>query len=288
MKVTLFVPHGAFLPESALPYLVGSLLRRNGVDVTQLRCNGCLARCMRDSSANWVRDFNFCLNCTGEQRALAKWSGASDVMLGSFLSPSDISESMRWAYSLNGEDLLRAEFRGTNVFSLCEDLFELRYKSVTPTPGNVEQEEFVRQLFITAVHSHVAIERFLARHKPDLMLIASGTDVVGKVMLNLLNKLGLDYAHFEYDSEQSRVFVRPKESGRVLLSSVTIQKLDTLRSDSRSWPAEIVSGIHEILEFLGCSGDAPSATIELTTTTSSDPLRASGINNDPGQGNNRT
>ena len=255
MKVALFVPYGNFRPEAGLIYLVANYLSKNGAEVTQLRCNGAFSKCARDEKENWSRSNSACLKCTGEQLRMSKWAGVRSVELSTFLHSDDVSQTFKWIHSLNAENLLRAEFRGMNVFALCKETFKARFGSEVPNLNDPAQDQFLRDLSVSAVHACAANQRFISWHQPQLILSSGGGDYMTQSLMTVIAQSEIDYGHFDFDKIQAATLVGAKGKGGTYLTKLVIEGVESLRSDPRSWAPEITSVVHEILSFLGYGPD---------------------------------
>lgn len=278
MKVALFSPYGVTHTESGVLYLVANYLLKSGAEVVQLRCDGAVPACGRDPLGAGGRPLGSCARCMAEQRALSQWCGAKTRDLSSLIVPDDVMQSAKWIAAVPGEDLGRAEFRGVNLWQVCEREIQRRLPNSTPTrlsagegtrtgEGRVVEsqraESLVRDLFTTFVHAAVAAERFITAYSPEISLVAGGDDVVTQAYVSQLRALETDgaageVAVFSYDQSSESVVIEARGgdgtearySTTLLLGGIT-----AMRSDPRTWAPEVTAVVYEILTFLGFAPD---------------------------------
>jgi hypothetical protein len=255
MKALVFVPHGLMQKESGLVALVVNYLTRVGAEVFQMQCNGAAGVCGRDAAATWNRPLTACLKCHHEQRQLGKWMGARAREIGALLSPDDVAQSRNWIMGLAREELLRAEFRGTNIYQICEATFTGRFGKSSPTFSDEAEEPFLRQLLLAAVQTSAAADTWLASVNPDVALVSGLGDVLEEAVLSRLAARDIDHAVFRYEPEEQTTAVIYPKTKRTYATKLVFDNIKRMRGDHRTWPPEISSVVHEILGFLGYGED---------------------------------
>jgi hypothetical protein len=251
MKLALFSPYGLTHSEAGLLYLVANYLLKSGADVTQLRCDGAFAVCGRDVKVGEGRNVMSCARCIGEQRALAHWASCKSKEISSFLVADDVLQSAKWLSWVSTADLLRAEFRGVNLWNVCAEEFTSRYPESSITELSMREEECLRQLYIAYVHATVASERFIAGTAPSLHFVAGRLDPVSRAYLTQAQAGNGDVAIFFYDSMEEAIIVESVRTGARYATKLLLNGITSMRNDPRTWAPEVTAIVHEILTFLG-------------------------------------
>lgn len=255
MKLALFSPYGFVHSEGGLLYLVANYLIKSGADVAQLRCDGAFAVCGRDTKISGCRNVMTCARCAGEQRALAQWASARSKEVSSFLVADDVLQSSKWLSVVKSADLLRAEFRGVNLWSVCADEFTARYPESSLTELSAGEEESLRQLYLGYVHTTVAAERFMAGTSPTLHFVAGKLDPMSRAYITQAQAGGGDVAVFFYDTTEEAIVVESVQTGARYGTKLVLNGITSMRSDPRTWAPEVTAIVHEILTFLGLAPD---------------------------------
>jgi hypothetical protein len=255
MKLALFSPYGLVHSEAGVLYLLANYLLKHGADVVQLRCDGAFSTCGRDSKVAGGRNVMSCARCIGEQRALANWASSKSREMSSFLVSDDVLQSSKWLSSVNTADLMRAEFRGVNLWSVCADEFKARFPESVVAELSAREEECVRQLFISYVHATVACERFMAGVVPDLHFVAGLVDPLSRAYMQQAHASGGDVAMFLYDTTEEAIVVESARTGARYTTKLLLSGITSMRNDPRTWAPEVTAIVHEILTFLGFAPD---------------------------------
>lgn len=264
MKVALFVPHGAIQREVGVAYLLANYMAKVGADVIQLRCDGSSTVCGRDAAIGWRRSLSTCLRCEEEQKGLAEWAGLKARSLGSYLRPDEILQSSQWIGGLSHEELLRAEFRGANIFAMCEGTFKARFGRAIPDPQEVIEGDFARSLLVAAVRTAAATDAFLTSFAPELAIVSGMGDVLEKACASRLESRQLPVATMRFDPTENVVVITSSQREEAYVTRLLFEGVTRMRTDPRTWPAEIISVVHEIMTFLDYAPDrgAPEISTE--------------------------
>lgn len=258
MKLALFSPYGLVHSEAGVLYLIANYLLKSGADVVQLRCDGAFSVCGRDSKVAGGRNVMSCARCIGEQRALAQWASSKSREMSSFLVSDDVLQSSKWLSSVRTADLVRAEFRGVNLWGVCGDEFNARYPESVVAELAPREEEFLRQLFLGYVHATVACERFIAGVTPDLHFVAGSADPLARAYTKQAYASGGDVAMFFYDTTEEAIIVESARTGARYATKLLLNGITSMRNDPRTWAPEVTAIVHEILTFLGFAPDRVS------------------------------
>lgn len=258
MKLALFSPYGLVHSEGGVLYLIANYLLKNGADVVQLRCDGAFSACGRDSRVAGGRNVMSCARCIGEQRALAQWASSKSREISSFLVSDDVLQSAKWLSSVRTADLVRAEFRGMNLWSACADEFTARYPESVIAELAPREEEVLRQLFIGYIHATVASERFISGVVPDLHFVAGSVDPLSRAYMKQAHASGGDIAMFFYDPAEEAIVVEAARTGARYATKLLLNGITSMRNDPRTWAPEVTAVVHEILTFLGFAPDRVS------------------------------
>jgi hypothetical protein len=255
MKLALFSPYGSLHHEGGLIYLLANYLVKQGADVTQLRCDGALPACGRDKKHPSGRTPFSCLECVGEQKALASWAGVRARELSSFIAPDDLLTSAQWISSVSGGDLSRIEFRGVRLWHVCEDEFRSRWPVENMERLTAAQERDLRGLYVAYVHATVSSERFIASWKPTLSFLTATSEPLANAYLSQIRRVQSEAAIFSYDAPTESIVVEALSSGERYSTPLLLPNIAEMRADPRTWAPELSAIVHEMLSFLGHGAD---------------------------------
>jgi hypothetical protein len=255
MKLAIFSPYGSFHRESGLVYLVANYLDKQGGDVAQLRCDGALPACGRDKKHPSGRTPFACLQCMGEQKALAQWANIKSRDLSSYIVPDDALKSAQWISSISKADLYRIEFRGTRLWDVCEKEFQARWSIESQEKISPTQERDLRALYVSYVHTVVSSERFLSSWKPTLNFVVSSADPLTQGYLSQVRREEKDAAIFTYDTAEESITVESLRSSEKYVTTLIIPEATELRADPRTWAPELTAIVNDMLSFLGHGAD---------------------------------
>lgn len=255
MKTAFFVPHGAIQREVGLAYLLANYMTKIGADVVQVRCDGASTVCGRDAAIGWRRGISTCLKCEEEQRRLGEWAGLKSKSIGGFLRPDEILQSAQWIGGLATEELLRAEFRGANLFSMVEGTFKARFGRALPNFSEEIEEQFSRELLVSAVRSAAAVDAFLVSFAPELVVVSGMGDLLEKACLSRLESRKLPVAILRFDPAENVIVISSSQREEAYVTRLLFEGVTRMRTDPRTWPPEISALVHEIMTFLQYSPD---------------------------------
>lgn len=255
MKLSAFSPYGLLSKECGLLFLVSNYLAKNGADVSLLRCDGAVQVCGRDRHGAVVRTPFQCARCSNEQRALALWAGMRMRDLSADTNPDDLTKTASWLQGVPKESLLRVEFRGVNLWSVCRSEFGMRWEEVDAAALSDSQERDLRGLFASYVRVAVASERFLSAFKPTLSLVTSLRDPLSHAFVAQARAAQIDTAVFSYDPEDELVVVESLATEERYVTKLVLEGVTAMRADPRTWAPEVTSVVHELLTFLGYAPD---------------------------------
>ncbi len=255
MKLAIFSPYGSFHRESGLMYLVANYLDKQGGDVAQLRCDGALPACGRDKKHQSGRTPFSCLQCMGEQKALAQWATIKSRDLSSYIVPDDALKSAQWISSIGKGDLFRIEFRGIRLWDVCESEFQTRWNIESLEKISSAQERDLRALYVSYVHTVVSTERFLASWKPTLNFVVGSSDPLAQAYLSQVRRGEGDGAIFTYDVAAEAITVESLKTGERYTTTLIIPEATEMRPDPRTWAPELTAIVNEMLSFLGHGAD---------------------------------
>jgi len=255
MKLAIFSPYGSFQRESGLMYLVANYLDKQGGDVAQIRCDGAVPACGRDKKHQSGRTPFACLQCMGEQKALAQWASIKSRDLSSYIVPDDALKSAQWISSISKGDLLRIEFRGVRLWDVCEKEFHARWNIESLEKLSPAQERDLRFLYVAYVHTAVSSERFLTSWKPTLNFVVNSSDPLAQAYLSQVRRHGGDAAIFTYEAAEESITVESIKSGEKYTTTLVIPEATEMRADPRTWAPELTAIVNEMLSFLGHGAD---------------------------------
>ena len=255
MKLAIFSPYGSFHRESGLMYLIANYLDKQGGDVAQVRCDGALPACGRDKKHQSGRTPFACLQCMGEQKALAQWANIKGRELSSYIVPDDALKSAQWISSIGKTDLYRIEFRGIRLWDVCEKEFQARWNIESLEKISSAQERDLRALYVSYVHTVVSSERFISSWKPTLNFVVGSTDPLAQAYLSQASRAGGEVAIFSYNAADESITVESLKNGERYTTTLIIPEATEMRSDPRTWAPELTAIVNEMLSFLGHGAD---------------------------------
>lgn len=256
MKLAIFSPYGSFYRESGLMYLVANYLEKQGGDVTQLRCDGALPACGLDKKQQGGRAPFSCLRCMGEQKALAQWAGLKSRDLSMYLVPDDSLKSAQWISSIGRADLARIEFRGARLWDVCEAEYLARWKLEDSLDKLTKaQEQDLRSLYVSYVHTLVSSERFLSSWKPTLNFVVASQDPLSQAYLSQVRRAEGEAAVFAYNPVEETIVVESLKTGSKYSTTLIVPEATEMRADPRTWAPELTAIVNEMISFLGHGAD---------------------------------
>lgn len=259
MKIVVHTPYAGLSRESGLIYLTANYLNGYFSDIVQLRCNGVFSLCDRDEESNWRRDASSCAACIKNQSQMAEWSSLAYKDLSRFLSAEEIRETRRLMHATPDDGLRHLNFKGLNIYELCRGSFFNRLGTEQPDMMNKKHAQLMRRIMISALRMCMATRRFNNHFMPDLTIVAGGRDYITKALAGQSAQQKRDVAVFGIDINTRSIRIRHPREDKYLSSQLILPDIMSMRADSKTWPAEIVSAVEEILAFL----DIPATQINL-------------------------
>lgn len=250
MKTVIFSPFGAASEETGLLGLLGNYLKNIIPEICVLRCNGVFSLCDRDSENSWRRGIHGCFVCMQEQGRLAAWAGLRQEDLSLYLTPQQITESKRWALSLAADEMEEAVFGQIKPYSLCRASLRNYFGNLEPDLSNANHLHIVRRMMISAVRMCQAADCFISAAKPTLALVAGGEDFISGALAERSRVKGVDVAEFRWDLPNRSVKIFHPRLQKEFSCPLVFEDITSMRSDSRTWPWELVRIVEDILVFL--------------------------------------
>jgi hypothetical protein len=273
MHIVIHSPYGSYSRETGLIYLLANYIRDTVHQVSQLRCNGFFSLCNRDREWGLERRIDSCAICMNEQSRLGLWAGIEVQDLSSFISSREISETKSWILGLRREELPEAEFGGFNVFQLCkasliDRVVEKKKQPVHERSGvsdltseplaianaddiaiSEKYEDLARRLMLSAVRMVVAARNFNQRVWPDLVLASSERDFISSSLVQQSRNMAIPAVTFEWDEVERMTRVGNSE-GEYFSSPLVLENISNMRSNYKTWSAEVIRMIEDLAAFL--------------------------------------
>lgn len=235
-------------------YLLANFLKATYPEVVQLRCNGMFSVCDRDVDASWTRTVSSCFACIADQKALSDWSGLPVQDFSSFVTPDNIRETKHWVTALDAQQLPHAEFRGMRIFDICRETFANRFGAVDFEPRNKNHDQFLRRVLVSAARACLAAERYHSAYAPDLCLVSGGRDFITQGFTTFSRAMQRDVAVFRWDVATRAINISHPRNEKSLSCELVPEGVLGMRSDYKTWPAELLGIVQGILNFLELSG----------------------------------
>jgi hypothetical protein len=170
-------------------------------------------------------------------------------------TPEDVTTTAAWLQSVPSDSILRVEFRGVNLWSVCRSEFGMRWDDVDAALLTEAQEADLRRLFASYIRVAVASERFFSASKPNLSLMTSLRDPLAHAFLAQARAAKVDTAVFSYDPEDEVVVVESIATQERYVTKLVLEGITSMRTDPRTWAPEVTAVVHELLTFLGYAPD---------------------------------
>ena len=190
-----------------------------------------------------------------EQKATADWATLRAKTLSSFLVPDDIVQSKKWIASVKRQDLLQSEFRGIPLWEICRDDINARFGECDGVSTSPLQDQAIRDLMLSAVHTLVSVDRFITTVAPSLHLIAGGNDTLSAAYKTVVQKGRFEAAVFSYDAQEEVIAVESLLTGTRYNTKLILDNITSMRTDPKTWAPEVTAIMHEMLTFLGFAPD---------------------------------
>ncbi len=255
MKFVATLPYGSSHPESGLIALTANYIRVRYSETSQLLCNGVFSLCDRDAEVNWNRQLHSCAACGRDQLDLATWAGIAPLNLSSYLRPDEIWESKRWISSLSIKELKLADYKGLSLHKLCIGTFRNRFSVSEVDLYNKQHEHFFRRVLLGSLRMCMAITNFHSVVRPNLVLVPGSEDFISQSLIEQSRRLNKLVSIFKWDLHTRTVKVQHPESREWFSCEFILERVSSMRNDSKTWPAEIVSQVRSLLSFLDISED---------------------------------
>lgn len=249
MRISLFAPYGPFSQESGVIYLLGNYLAESFSEVSQLKCNGLFSVCERDLESNWRRDFDSCMLCMADQAHLQKWSGVQSIDASRFISDTAVESASRWLQSIDDEDLAVADFEQLPVFEYCEESFQKRFGAAYDAK-NKRHVEVARRMMITVIRTRQLAKAFKESYMPNFCFVASGSDLISKTFVSALKNSPVETVEFRWDVHQRAIKIQRASASESMTCDLLLEGVSNMRSDKKTWPAELTGIVDSILEYL--------------------------------------
>lgn len=253
MKIVVFAPYGSLSEESGIIYLLANYLKPIFGEVVQLQCNGVFSMCDRDAEQSWKRSIWTCFRCLSDQKKLRQWSMLDAQDLSTHILPEDIERTKRWVHALDVSELKGASFDGADIFSLCTGSFWNRFGVSEPDLNNKNHEQVLRRFLLAASRAWIASERFHQTAAANMTFVAGGWDFITRAYTRQAKAGGVGVVLFKRDLSARAIQVIHPTNGKILSCECVIEGITNMRSDSKTWPYELVEIIEQILTFLEIS-----------------------------------
>ena len=255
MRVSIFCPYGLVARESGIVAMLANYIAKNGGDVAQFQCDGALPVCGRDKHGGVIRTPFQCAQCMGEQGEIAVWSGVANRSISNHIVADDVQRAFEWLLNVSAEQLSRLEFRGVNLWQVCQEEMSTRWNEIDGTDLTEPQERDLRSLFHSYIRTAVASERFVELWKPQMAIISSIADPISYAHVMQLRLAGVDVAVCRYDVDDDVIVVESPFESTQYSTPLVLEGVTSMRADPRTWGPEVTAMLHEMMTFLGCAPD---------------------------------
>ena len=263
MKVALYCPLGSLNPESGLLFVLGRYLQALGHEVLELRCNGCISLCDRDSENEWQRSLDQCMCCEAECKQLGAWAGTTVVELSECISPATNRALLYRFCSTPTEDLWNASLAsglggaGATIADVARPTFRARFAKENPDFNNRMHENVVRKLAFDALGLQAGLQSFVREIAPDLVLCSGAEVFLARLGASVFAAQAARTALFTWQFSERSIRISPLWSREQLLCGLLLERVSSMRNDTKTWPSELLSVLKEICQLLEIGTPAP-------------------------------
>ncbi len=253
MTIALLAPYGGLSQESGVMYLLANYLKESHTKVHQLQCNGVFSLCDRDGLQNWKRTLSSCLECSGEQRALAEWGSLEPIRLSEYLTPEIVQETKRTVLSKTPEQIWKMSWKGIELDKVLRGSFARRFGVAQPDFRNKSHQYAVQRLGLSAMRMVVASQEFLKRADIESSFVASGDDFISASYCAAAVQADAYVTRFKWDLGSRVVRIYRGEDPHYLTCEILLDSISSVRSEMSSWPDELIEMLDGIVRDLGFS-----------------------------------
>ncbi|MCB0334670.1 MAG: hypothetical protein KDD62_00150 [Bdellovibrionales bacterium] len=253
MSVCFFAPYSSLSSEATTLYALANYLETAGVPVTNVRCNGCLATCAKDIETNWSRTISTCQTCMHEQNQITQWGEFACDDLSPFVDPELVLKVREILCACDDKQLRGFEYMGLPLFEIVASVFESRFGSRDFSVSHPHQVAFLRRLYGSVLRMHVAWDAYLFAKEPELLLTTCSNDFFVMSALLAASQLQVSAFALSFDELEQAVVFSEVASGKKTTIPVFFSDIYSVRPDVNTWPAELVSSIAGVAEFIGLS-----------------------------------
>lgn len=256
MKLVFVSPYASASQESGAIFMLANYLRQSAEatsanELVYLKCNGVVSVCDRDGDRSWKRGIHSCSSCMRDQTHLAEWAGTPSQDLSHFISSDDFVAQNREILMLPTAELLSYQFKGARLWELSAATFFSRFGVTAPDLKNKLHEQVLRKFYMGLARLMTAASKFNTWYLPDLLVIAGGNDLITAPILAQAINQRRDYARLEWSLHERCIVVHRSLDDRQFRCELLVDGLSAMRSDSRTWPGELLKILEDLCEFLG-------------------------------------
>lgn len=252
MKINIFAPFGSRSPEVGLIYLFANYMRERGVEVTQLRCNGMFSQCDRDGELGWKRTLSSCFTCVQEQKKLSTWGSIRSEDLSPFITPEEITTSVRWVNSLSADELMESTIDGEPIAQYMHGSIKARFGIPAIDPRNKNHETYARRLMLGTLRVLDASRRYCEQRPFDLAMVAGGDNFMVQGFLHEAQVAKLPCFIFRADFTKRCVHViNSADKATSYECPLMIDDIGALRAEVGSWGTDLIRLLDEVCAYMG-------------------------------------
>lgn len=246
MSLGIFSPYGRASGETGFLMVLSRYLLRRGYGMVQLRCNGVLPTCGRDSLKPGGRQLMSCVDCMIEQDQGVRWSELPTIDLSRSFRSSDFSDYQKALARCSVKELEQYSIEGIPVGPLCKSILA----NVTTDCEEQELGELRNAVLLTA-RTVTAFLRLTQEHQFDGMLTPVGEDFYLKCFAAVVERRGIKHFRFKWDAASLSMRIFGALSGQEFRSNLFFDDVSAMRSNVESWPDEIQDQLKAVESYLG-------------------------------------
>lgn len=225
MRILVFTPYGKNRLENNLVHLIASYLNTVYPEIEQIICDGVFSACSRDLKSEFTSPSN-CQKCIKEQNSFVKWSELNPLLLSDMISSSDLVSAKEKAFSYG-------KLKDPDISSIIGD------------------ENLGHNELLSVGLSLNAAKKIISSRVPDLIILADKNDLITKSFSHVFKNKNIKHVIFDSSENESEVNIYRSTDQKSITTQIVLNNLLEARSDAITWPAEVMSVVVEVTEFLG-------------------------------------
>ncbi len=191
-RVLCYAPYNRFALPGLYETTILRSLKLRGAEVDYVLCDGLFSECDLWYTANGAeRPDNACALCQAHVSSFVANLGMDFTWLGRYLMPKETREAIRWARSLDAEQLVSATYGAWRVGDWVRASVQSHFRTSHLDVADPEIERMLRRYVYSGLVACFALDRLLEETAPDALLVFNGRMSSTRVALELARARGI-------------------------------------------------------------------------------------------------